>query len=98
MFHSPLQKEASDISARLLNTTVASTMPPEVKNAFMGDGIGMAALIISMALLQLVQVCCAISFRRAIASRPDLDGEEDQLNPDEKNKKFDASLKKLSKM
>jgi hypothetical protein len=74
-------------------------MPPEIKRAFAGDGVGMAALVISMALLQLVQVCCAISFRRAIAGGAHAIDEEDQgLTTEKKDQKFNVTLSKLSKM
>jgi UDP-galactopyranose mutase len=74
-------------------------MPPEIKRAFAGDGVGMAALVISMALLQLVQVCCAISFRRAIAGGAHTNDEEDQgLTTEKKDQKFNVTLGKLSKM
>ena len=97
----PTQKEAADISAQLLNinSTLTQSMPPEVKKAFAGDGVGMAAVIITMALLQLVQVCCAISFRRAISSGAQALDEEDQsLTSEKKDQKFNAQLNKLSKM
>jgi hypothetical protein len=97
----PPQKEAADISAQLLNinSTLTQSMPPEVKKALAGDGVGMAAVIITMALLQLVQVCCAISFRRAISSGAYASDEEDQgLTSDKKDKKFNATLSKLAKM
>ena len=59
----------------------------------------MAALVISMALLQLVQVCCAISFRRAIASGAQaLDEEDEGLTSEKKDAKFNLKLGKLAKM
>ena len=52
-----------------------------------------------MSLLQLVQVCCAISFRRAIASGAYASEDEDtSLTNEKKSKKFDATVSKLSKM
>ena len=96
-----LQKEAADASAQLLNinSTLTQGMPPEVKKALAGDGVGMAAVIITMALLQLVQVCCAISFRRAISSSTYAPSDDDEgLTTEKKEKKFNAQLSKLSKM
>lgn len=71
---------------------------PELTKAFAGDGVGMAAVIITMALLQLVQVCCAISFRRAIAGGSHALDDEEGLTSEKKEEKFNATLSKLSKM
>ncbi len=67
--------------------------------AIAGDGIGMAALVIAMALLQLIQVCCAISFRRAIASGAHaLEDDTEGLTTEKKDEKFNVTLNKLAKM
>ena len=71
---------------------------PELTKAFAGDGVGIAAVIITMALLQLVQVCCAISFRRAIAGGAHSLDDEEGLTSEKKEEKFNATLSKLSKM
>ena len=95
------QKEAADISEQLLNvnSTLTQALPPELKKAFAGDGVGMAALVICMALLQLVQVCCAIAFRRAIASGAHaLDQEDEGLTAEKKDQKFSVTMNKLAKM
>ena len=96
----PLQNEAAELQQQLLNSTLAVSIPSDLKGSLTGSGIAVSALIISRSLLQLVQVCCAISFRRAIASGAYADAEDEDasLTNEKKSKKFDATVSKLSKM
>ncbi len=82
----------------ILNVTI-NVLFCSHSSAIAGDGVGMAALVIAMALLQLIQVCCAISFRRAIASGAHaLEDDNEGLTSEKKDEKFNVTLNKLAKM